>query len=99
MSLIAHVCSLPFPIAHHTQPSSAIEEVAPTVRQHQPNILFSASMWTPEQAKVIREIAEREKPGIRTHAIPEGLQVERGPDAIVEYLLERVPKLLDSVEL
>lgn len=59
---------------------------------------FSASMWTPEQAKEIREIAERERPGIATHAIPQGLQVERGPDAVVEYLLENVPALLDSIE-
>lgn len=37
--------------------------------------------------------------GIKTHAIPQGLQVDRGPDAIVEYLLENVPPMLDSVEL
>ena len=37
--------------------------------------------------------------GIKTHAIPQGLQVEKGPDAIVEYLLENVPLLLDSVQL
>ena len=54
-------------------------------------------MWTPEQAREIREIAERERPGIKTHAIPQGLQVEKGPDAIVEYLLENVPSSLDTV--
>ncbi|KAJ4298219.1 hypothetical protein N0V90_006118 [Kalmusia sp. IMI 367209] len=77
----------------------AIGEVEAKVRQHQPNILFSASMWSPEEAQKIRAIAERERPGIKTHAIPQGLQVERGPDAIVEHLLENVPPLLDSVEL
>ncbi|KAF1961650.1 hypothetical protein CC80DRAFT_462985 [Byssothecium circinans] len=74
-------------------------EFASTVRQHQPNLLFSASMWTPEQAQEIREIAQRERAGIKTHAIPEGLQVQRGSDAILEYLLEKIPPLLDSVEL
>jgi len=33
-------------------------------------------------------------PGIKTHAIPQGLQVEHGPDAVVEYLTENIPKLL-----
>lgn len=55
-------------------------------------------MWTAEQATEIRGIAEKERPGIKTHAIPQGLQVERGPDAIVEYLVEKVPALLDSIE-
>jgi hypothetical protein len=56
-------------------------------------------MWTPEQARKIRQIAERVRPGIKTHAIPEGLQVKSGPDAIVEHLMENVPPLLDSLEL
>jgi hypothetical protein len=65
----------------------AIEQVSPTVKELQPDILFSASMWTPEQAKE----------GIKTHAIPQGLQVERGPDGVVEYLLENVPGVLESI--
>ncbi|KAK7181597.1 hypothetical protein DPSP01_011400 [Paraphaeosphaeria sporulosa] len=83
----------------HVDNCSSIDQVAAKVRQHQPNVLFSASMWSPEEAKKIRAIAERERSGIKTHAIPQGLQVERGPDAIVEYLLQNVPPLLDSVEL
>lgn len=55
-------------------------------------------MWTPEEAAKIRRIAETEKPGIKTHAIPEGLQAERGPDAVVEYLMSVVPGLLDNVQ-
>lgn len=53
-------------------------------------------MWTAQQAAEIQAIARRLRPGIRTHAIPYGLQVEKGPDAIVEYLLENVPPLLDQ---
>lgn len=53
-------------------------------------------MWSPEEATKIRELAQSVVPDIKTHAIPQGLQVERGPDAIVEYLVEKVPILLDS---
>jgi len=96
-----------------------IEEVAPKVKELQPDLLvrrnrhsmeytvyvltrspqtkqFCASMWTAEQAAEIQSIAKQIKPDIKTHAIPYGLQVEKGPDAIVEYLLEKVPPLLDS---
>ncbi|KAF1967808.1 hypothetical protein BU23DRAFT_583697 [Bimuria novae-zelandiae CBS 107.79] len=76
-----------------------LQELYNITHQFQPDILFSASMWSPKEAQKIRAIAERESPGIRPHAIPQGLQVETGPDAIVEYLLEKVPPLLDSVEL
>lgn len=53
-------------------------------------------MWTAEQAQEIHSIARSINPTIKLHAIPEGLQVERGPDAIVEYLVEKVPPLLDA---
>jgi hypothetical protein len=53
-------------------------------------------MWTAEQSATIFETARKIRPDIKTHAIPHGLQVERGPDAIVEYLVENVPKLLDA---
>ncbi|KAL4745290.1 hypothetical protein BDW72DRAFT_208320 [Aspergillus terricola var. indicus] len=73
-----------------------IEEVAPKVTQHKPDVLFSASMWSAEQAAEIQSIARSIKPDIKLHAIPQGLQVEKGPDAIVEHLLENVPRLLDE---
>lgn len=57
---------------------------------------FSASMWTDEEAQQIHATAREIRPDIKLHAIPTGLQVERGPDAIVEYLCEKVPPLLDS---
>lgn len=53
-------------------------------------------MWSPEEAQQIHAIAKSIVPNIKLHAIPTGLQVERGPDAIVEYLVEKVPALLDS---
>ncbi len=57
---------------------------------------FSASMWSAEQAAEIQGIARSIRPDIKLHAIPQGLQVEKGPDAIVEYLIENVPALLDG---
>ncbi|KAL2821758.1 hypothetical protein BDW59DRAFT_164096 [Aspergillus cavernicola] len=80
----------------HVDNCEKIEEVAKKVSEHMPDILFSASMWTAEQASEIQSIARSIKPDIKLHAIPAGLQVERGPDAIVEYLLENVPALLDA---
>jgi hypothetical protein len=51
-------------------------------------------MWTPEQSAEIQFIAIEIVPDITTHAIPEGLQVQNGPDAVVEYLKQQIPLLL-----
>lgn len=51
-------------------------------------------MWTPEESEMIQSLAKSVVPDIKTHAIPMGLQVERGPDGVVEYLVEKVPLLL-----
>ncbi|KAL4943869.1 hypothetical protein BDV06DRAFT_210714 [Aspergillus oleicola] len=80
----------------HVDNCDAIDQVAGKVTEHKPDVLFSASMWSAEQAAEIQSIARSIKPDIKLHAIPQGLQVERGPDAIVEYLVEKVPALLDQ---
>ncbi|EPS29611.1 hypothetical protein PDE_04561 [Penicillium oxalicum 114-2] len=80
----------------HVDNCESIAEVETKVKHHQPDVLFSASMWTDEEAKQIHQIARSIVPNIKLHAIPTGLQVERGPDAIVEYLCEKVPPLLES---
>jgi len=57
---------------------------------------FTASMWTPEQsAKVLTE-AREVNPQVKTLALPQGLQVQRGPDAVVEYIKEQLPILIES---
>lgn len=53
-------------------------------------------MWSADEAAQIEQIGRSIVPDVKFHAIPHGLQVERGPDAIVEHLLEMVPKLLDQ---
>ena len=57
---------------------------------------FAASMWTSEQSREIETIARTIIPDIKFHAIPYGLQVAEGPEAIVGYLTDRVPTLLES---
>ncbi|EWY79608.1 hypothetical protein FOYG_17243 [Fusarium oxysporum NRRL 32931] len=71
------------------------EEVEPKVKEFRPHLLFCASMWTIEDSTEMREIAKSIVPNIKTHAIPYGLQVNEGPDAIVEHLKEQIPLLLD----
>lgn len=83
------------------------ERVKPDMMVSLPNLLsqegasvdidqFSASMWSPDQAAEIRRIATEACPGIKTHAIPQGMQIEKGPDYVVTYLTEQVPKMLDA---
>ncbi|EFQ30881.1 hypothetical protein CGRA01v4_12951 [Colletotrichum graminicola] len=80
----------------HVANCDKIDEVEGKVKEHQPDIIFCASMWTSEEADQILKTARSLKPGIKTHVIPHGLQVEKGPDAVVEHLLEKVPQIIDS---
>ncbi|KAH9832570.1 uncharacterized protein C8Q71DRAFT_259353 [Rhodofomes roseus] len=73
-----------------------IEEVLPTLERERPDIMFVASMWTPEEQQELVLIAEQTIPGIKTFKIPSGLQVEKGPDAIVDFIKENLPSILDS---
>jgi hypothetical protein len=57
---------------------------------------FCASMWTAEESDEIQRIAKETVSGIRTMAIPFGLQIEKGPDAVVAFLKENWPKLVES---
>ncbi|KAI9172762.1 transcriptional regulatory protein [Paramyrothecium foliicola] len=76
--------------------SNSIDEVESKVKQFRPDILFCASMWTQEEAAQIISIATSVNPELKTHVIPHGLQVEKGPDAIVEHLTEQIPILLQG---
>lgn len=52
-------------------------------------------MWTPEQAAEIIAIAKEIVPDLKTFSLPQGLQVDKGPDAVVEYIEENLPGLLE----
>ena len=51
-------------------------------------------MWTAQESQKIQEIARQTVPGIKTLALPQGLQVGRGEDAVVEYIKEKLPTIL-----
>ena len=53
-------------------------------------------MWTAEESQEIQTIAREMVPEVKTMAIPHGLQVERGPDAVVEFLKEKWPGLVEA---
>lgn len=57
---------------------------------------FTASMWTPEQSQAAQDTARRIVPNVKTFALPQGLQVEKGPDAVVEYIKEHLPALMEG---
>jgi hypothetical protein len=57
---------------------------------------FCASMWTQEESAKIQATAKEVIPSIRTMALPQGLQVKNGPDAVVDYLVEKLPGLIKS---
>ncbi|CAO1637698.1 unnamed protein product [Jaminaea pallidilutea] len=66
--------------------------------QPPPSILCCASMWTPEQHEHIQRKAREVIPGIKTHAVPTGLQKEVGPQGIIDYLTERIDTIMGSNE-
>jgi hypothetical protein len=59
------------------------------------HIQFTASMWTPEQSKTVHDTARSIIPDILTFSIPQGLQVNKGPDAVVDFIKENLPSLLE----
>lgn len=44
-------------------------------------------MWTAEESDKIFSIAREINTKIKTLAIPFGMQIEKGPDAVVEFLV------------
>ncbi|EON64419.1 hypothetical protein W97_03650 [Coniosporium apollinis CBS 100218] len=80
----------------HAGNAENIESVKAVVEEAKPDILFTASMWTPEESQKIIGIAKEVVPDLRTFSLPQGLQVERGPDAVVEYIEEHLPGLLEA---
>ncbi|CZS92715.1 uncharacterized protein RAG0_03239 [Rhynchosporium agropyri] len=80
----------------HVENAERIEDVKAMCERNKPDVLFCASMWTKDESDEIQRIAKETVPGIKTMAIPQGLQVENGPDAVVEYLKEKWPGLVEG---
>lgn len=79
----------------HCGNADNIEQVHDVVTEHKPDIMFTASMWTPEEAKEIIATSKLIVPNLKTFSLPQGFQVEQGPDAVVEYIKEHLPALLE----
>lgn len=60
------------------------------------SLQFTASMWTSEQSSRALSDAKEVNPQVKTMALPQGLQVNKGPDAVIEYIKEQLPKLLEA---
>lgn len=41
-------------------------------------------------------IAKETKPGLKTLSAPAGMLAEKGPQAIIDYVKENLPKLVDQ---
>ncbi|ODN74224.1 hypothetical protein L202_07669 [Cryptococcus amylolentus CBS 6039] len=82
----------------HAGNSTTIEGVKPLLEstQPRPDILFCASMWTPEEQTEIQQIAKNTIPGIKTYAIPTGMHVKAGPEGITKYLTERIDSIVNG---
>jgi uncharacterized heparinase superfamily protein len=53
-------------------------------------------MWSPEESLGARKAALEAKPDIKTYALPQGLQVSRGPDAVVELIVENLSGIIQG---
>lgn len=54
-------------------------------------------MWTPEQVRQIVSIAKGVVgPTLKIFTLPQGLQVEKGPDAVVEFIKDHLGEILDA---
>jgi hypothetical protein len=54
-------------------------------------------MWSARESEEIQWRAKQIKPDLKTYALPQGVQVQKGPEAVVELLKEKIPGLIDLV--
>jgi len=53
-------------------------------------VQICSSQWSVSQQKEIQEMAKAMVPGIKTIAIPTGLNAAKGGDAVVSFLEEQI---------
>ncbi|ODN76337.1 hypothetical protein L198_08113 [Cryptococcus wingfieldii CBS 7118] len=79
-----------------TTTRASLEVMDPCDSEPRPDILFCASMWTPEEQTEIQRIAKNTIPCIKTYAIPTGMHVKAGPEGIIKYLTERIDSIVNG---
>ncbi|EMC96214.1 hypothetical protein BAUCODRAFT_467052 [Baudoinia panamericana UAMH 10762] len=80
----------------HAGNAESPEAAKSVFEQIKPDIVFTASMWSPEQSSKVLAEAKAVNPNCKTLALPQGLQVQQGPDAVVEFIKEQIPGLIGS---
>ena len=53
-------------------------------------------MWTADESQRIQHIARGIVPDVRAFALPHGMQVEKGPDAVVEHVKQNLDDIIGS---
>jgi hypothetical protein len=53
-------------------------------------------MWSPAQSAEIKRIARKVVPGLRCYVVPQGMQVERGPEATIEHVKSKLPQIIEG---
>ncbi|KAL9058738.1 MAG: hypothetical protein Q9162_001606 [Coniocarpon cinnabarinum] len=82
-------------LLEHVGNAASLEEVESKLRELRPDVLMAASMWTPAESSHAFELGRRiVGENLITHAIPEGMQVEKGPDFVVQYLKDTLPSVI-----
>lgn len=61
-----------------------------------PDLVFTASMWTPEESARCMVEARRVNPAVKTVVLPTGLRVEKGNDGVVEWIVEHLEETLSA---
>ncbi len=51
-------------------------------------------MWTPEESEHIQNIALEIVPGVRTFALPHGMQAQKGSRAVVEHVKNNLDNII-----
>ncbi len=51
-------------------------------------------MWSPAESDKIKQIVREIVPNVRTYAVPQGMQVEIGPEATVDHVKSKLDEIL-----
>ena len=53
-------------------------------------------MWSPDQSNEIKTIARAVMSELRCYAIPQGLRLEKGSEAVIEHVKSQLPDIIDG---
>ena len=53
-------------------------------------------MWTPAESAEIKSIAREIMPGLRCYVVPQGMQVEKGPEATIAHVKSQLPGIIEG---